>query len=67
MMNGEILWDVDRLVPCRICMEQIPVSEASNEEATDYVVYYFGLDCYDRWRRQIVRAAPERRPHSTAR
>ena len=27
-------------------------SEAVVAEATDYVVYFCGLDCYDRWRHQ---------------
>ena len=39
-------------VPCDVCEHDIPLSEAVVPEATDYVVYFCGLDCYDRWRRQ---------------
>jgi hypothetical protein len=34
---------------CEICLKEIPVSEAKSEEATDYVVYFCGLDCYQQW------------------
>lgn len=37
-------------VPCDVCQHDIPLSEAVVAEATDYVVYFCGLDCYDRWR-----------------
>ena len=37
---------------CEVCLKEIPVSEAKSEEATDYVVYFCGLDCYQQWLRQ---------------
>jgi len=37
-------------ISCHVCITEIPVSELVNEEATDYVIYFFGLDCYDKWR-----------------
>ena len=43
-------------VPCNVCQHEIPASEAVVAEATDYVVYFCGLDCYERWRTH-----PERR------
>jgi hypothetical protein len=39
-------------VPCNICQHEVPASEALVAEATDYVVYFCGLDCYERWRNQ---------------
>ena len=39
-------------VPCHVCQHDIPISEAVAAEVTDYVVYFCGLDCYDRWRHQ---------------
>ena len=45
--------DPDRLScdiwSCDICMREIPVSEAGNSEATDYVIHYFGIECYRTW------------------
>jgi hypothetical protein len=38
---------------CELCLTEIPVSEANSEEATEYVVYFCGLDCYARWRQQL--------------
>jgi len=37
-------------ISCQVCLTEIPLSEVVNDEATDYVIYFFGLDCYDRWR-----------------
>ena len=39
-------------IACNVCQHDIPVSEALVEEATDYVIYFCGLDCYERWRNQ---------------
>ena len=43
-------------VSCGVCRHDILMSEALAAEATDYVTYFCGLDCYDLWRRQ--QAAP---------
>ena len=39
-------------VPCDVCQHEVPSSEALIAEAVDYVVYFCGLDCYERWRNQ---------------
>lgn len=44
--------EVGDLIACDVCCFEIPVSEAKSEEATEYVIYYFGLDCYDKWKKQ---------------
>jgi Domain of unknown function (DUF3330) len=41
-----------RLISCPICQHEIPLSEAVVPEASDYVVYFCGLECYERWRTQ---------------
>lgn len=43
---------VPRLVSCQACRHEIPLSEAVVPEALDYVVYFCGLECYERWRTQ---------------
>jgi hypothetical protein len=43
---------VDELISCEICFREVPVSEAKNEEGTEYVMHYFGLECYSKWKRQ---------------
>lgn len=40
------------LVPCEVCLKEIPRSEAKVDEASDYVAYFCGLDCYDKWRHE---------------
>ena len=39
-------------VACSVCLKEIPPSEAKSAEATDYVTYFCGLDCYDEWMKQ---------------
>ena len=51
MREPEIPSDPDR-VACKVCFKEIPLSEAVNEEATDYVVHFCGLDCYAKWKTQ---------------
>lgn len=46
--------DVER-VACEICLKEVPKSEATVPEATDYVVYFCGLDCYERWKSQSAK------------
>lgn len=39
-------------VQCDVCMKEVPVSEATVPEATDYVVHFCGLECYEKWKAQ---------------
>jgi hypothetical protein len=39
-------------VSCNVCQHEVPASEALVAEATDYVVHFCGLDCYERWLNQ---------------
>ena len=39
-------------VSCKICMKEIPASEAKSEEAAEYVMYFCGLECYESWSKQ---------------
>ena len=43
--------DVEK-VACSVCLKEIPRSEAEIEEASDYVLYFCGLDCYEKWREE---------------
>lgn len=37
-------------VSCKVCLKEIPKSEAKVAEATDYVLYFCGIECYTKWR-----------------
>lgn len=37
-------------VACEICLKEIPRSVAQSQEGSDYVYYFCGADCYQRWR-----------------
>jgi hypothetical protein len=47
-------------VACEVCLKEIPRSEAAMAEARDYVAYFCGLDCYEKWKsgRAGAQAAP---------
>ena len=49
-MNGKQSTDSWKLVECEVCLKEIPPSEAKNEEASDYVFYFCGLECFEKWR-----------------
>ena len=36
-------------VPCKVSLKEVPKSEAKVAEATDYVLYFCGLECYAKW------------------
>lgn len=44
-------------VACEVCLKEVPKPGATVLEATDYFVYFCGLDCYERWKSQ--RAKPD--------
>jgi len=46
----------DDFVECKICLKEIPVSEAKSEEASGYVAHFFGLECYALWKAQQQKA-----------
>jgi uncharacterized protein DUF3330 len=33
-------------VRCEVCEKEVPLSGAVVPEATDYLIYFCGLDCY---------------------
>ena len=39
-------------VPCEICLKEVPRSETESKEVSDYVVYFCGLDCYEKWHKE---------------
>lgn len=44
------------LVPCETCLKLVPRSEAASAEARDYVAYFCGLECYEKWTREHLPA-----------
>lgn len=42
----------DGLVPCEVCLKEVPLSAAQSEEVEDYFYYYCGIDCYKKWHEQ---------------
>lgn len=43
--------DLDK-IKCEECMKWVPKSEMKIEEAADYVRYFCGLECYEKWIKQ---------------
>ena len=54
------------IVPCEVCLKEIPCSEALNAEAEDYVVHFCGLDCYRAWKANAEQRQPTPTPEGKA-
>jgi len=39
-------------VQCAVCLKMIPKSEAKTVKAIDYVMYFCGLQCFEKWATQ---------------
>jgi len=38
---------------CEVCLKGVPVSEASMAEGRDFIAYFCGNACYDRWHARV--------------
>jgi hypothetical protein len=56
--------DVER-VACDVCLREVPKSEAIVPEATDYVAYFCGLDCYGKWKNQSAKTNDQAKKSSS--
>lgn len=54
------------LVACEVCLKEVPKSEATVPEAADYVAYFCGLDCYEKWQRLAKGADARKAPKPAA-
>lgn len=42
-------------IACEMCLKEVPITEATIPEATDYFVHFGGLECYAKWKSQGVK------------
>jgi len=38
------------LIACEVCLREVPRSEAVVPEAADYVAYFCGVQCFEKWK-----------------
>ncbi len=38
------------VVSCEVCLKEVQHTRTVVEEVNDYVLYFCGLECYERWR-----------------
>jgi len=50
MTTSKQTQEVEQVV-CDICLKEVPITEAVVPEASDYVVHFCGLECYEKWRK----------------
>ncbi len=48
-------------VACRICLKQVPRSVAQSPEGTEYVYYFCGADCYEKWQAEAGQGSETRK------
>ena len=46
-------------VSCEVCRKDVPKSESVVPEASDYLMHFCGLDCYEKWKQ---RETPDDQP-----
>lgn len=60
--GGEILPCVEdagcEITSCEVCLKEIPVSAALNEEGADYIHHFCGLDCLEIWQHRVRQEFP---------
>jgi Domain of unknown function (DUF3330) len=39
-------------ISCEVCLKEVPISEATVFEATDYFVHFCGLECFEKWKNE---------------
>ncbi len=37
---------------CEVCLKEIPESTAYTQEGEEYIRYFCGIDCYQKWHRE---------------
>lgn len=47
-MTEQKIKPTNDLVPYEVCLTEIPRSEEKVDEASDYISYFCGLECYDK-------------------
>ncbi|HUW29886.1 MAG TPA: DUF3330 domain-containing protein [Sulfuriferula sp.] len=61
--GGEILPCVEdevcEITSCAVCKVEIPASVALNEEGSDYIQHFCGLDCLATWTREKGQETPK--------
>ena len=43
---------VCEITTCAVCASEIPLSAGLNEESSDYIQHFCGLDCLQIWQKQ---------------
>lgn len=38
-------------ITCEVCLKEVPRSQAKNRESADTMLYFCGLECYEKWTR----------------
>lgn len=49
---------ISDVIPCSVCLTEIPRDLAKSEEASGYVHYFCGAHCYTQWK-QVQRKTDE--------
>lgn len=55
MTKDKKLTEVE-LIACEICLKEVPLDDSTSPETEDYVAHFCGLECYEQWKAQDVKA-----------
>ncbi|TCV86718.1 DUF3330 domain-containing protein [Sulfurirhabdus autotrophica] len=45
--------EVCEVLSCEVCLIEVPADISASFEGPDYVHHFCGLDCLDKWRKQV--------------
>ena len=51
-------WNEETKFACKNTIREIPLSEVHSQEAEEYVLYLYGLECFYRWRKHAEQHFP---------
>ena len=49
MSSTQKITEPEHVISCAACLREVPISEATVPEATDYFIHFCGLECYEKW------------------
>lgn len=39
------------IIPCEVCLKEVPQDLAETENANEYILYFCGLECHGIWKK----------------
>ena len=54
-MTTKLIPKEPKHLDCCVCLEELPDTVVNSQEVDQYVQHYCGIECYARWKQEIVK------------